>query len=77
MEGMLCDLMRAPRPRFVIVSQRRKLSLSMCGICGFVTTENTPIEESLLEAMVARLEHRGPDDGGGFGAQNMTQWLSV
>jgi len=36
----------------------------MCGICGFVTTGREPLEPSLLDSMTARLEHRGPDDGG-------------
>jgi asparagine synthase (glutamine-hydrolysing) len=35
----------------------------MCGICGYVTDEREAPGRSLLEAMTARLEHRGPDDG--------------
>src|SRR5437867_4792857 len=37
----------------------------MCGICGAVSTDRSaPIDEGLLEAMLARLAHRGPDGQG-------------
>lgn len=37
----------------------------MCGICGIVSTGPAP-DLSLLERMVARLRHRGPDGSGYF-----------
>ncbi|HYE15376.1 MAG TPA: asparagine synthase-related protein, partial [Pyrinomonadaceae bacterium] len=36
----------------------------MCGICGFLTSEETAPAAGVLEAMTERLHHRGPDDGG-------------
>jgi asparagine synthase (glutamine-hydrolysing) len=36
----------------------------MCGICGIVEHEGTPIDPALLSRMNARLLHRGPDEGG-------------
>ncbi len=37
----------------------------MCGIVGIRRFDGRPVEESLLRAMAARLQHRGPD-GDGF-----------
>ena len=37
----------------------------MCGICGFVKN-NAKAENSLINRMLAPLEHRGPDDEGTF-----------
>ncbi len=34
----------------------------MCGICGFIEKDNPPKKE-ILEAMMAALIHRGPDQG--------------
>lgn len=36
----------------------------MCGICGQVRADHSPIEQSALERMNARLSHRGPDGDG-------------
>lgn len=36
----------------------------MCGICGFVALPLGNDAEGILQAMVARLRHRGPDDAG-------------
>lgn len=36
----------------------------MCGICGKINLEGTPILQSLIEQMTASLSHRGPDDHG-------------
>jgi asparagine synthase (glutamine-hydrolysing) len=36
----------------------------MCGICGKINFDNTPVEESLLTRMTSCLTHRGPDDQG-------------
>ena len=36
----------------------------MCGIAGVVDNSGTGVDKSLLEAMAARMEHRGPDDQG-------------
>ena len=39
----------------------------MCGICGAAWTDPALAPgESTLAAMVARLEHRGPDDSGTY-----------
>lgn len=39
----------------------------MCGICGAAWTDDgRPISEPELDAMVARLVHRGPDDAGTY-----------
>ena len=38
----------------------------MCGIAGFVSLAGRPAERSRLEAMIATLVHRGPDDRGTF-----------
>jgi asparagine synthase (glutamine-hydrolysing) len=37
----------------------------MCGICGFVSGGPAP-ERSLIESMIGRLSHRGPDGSGWF-----------
>jgi asparagine synthase (glutamine-hydrolysing) len=37
----------------------------MCGICGFVSAGGPP-ERSLIERMVGRLSHRGPDGSGWY-----------
>lgn len=37
----------------------------MCGICGFIEKDNPPKKE-ILEAMMAALIHRGPDQGRSF-----------
>ena len=44
----------------------------MCGICGKINFDGTPVGESLLREMASTLSHRGPDDegfycGGGTG----------
>lgn len=36
----------------------------MCGICGKLNFDNTPVEESLIREMASSLAHRGPDDEG-------------
>ena len=42
----------------------------MCGIAGIVDSSGAGIEKGLLEAMAARMEHRGPDDQGIFLSDN-------
>ncbi len=37
----------------------------MCGICGFIEKDNPP-KKQILEAMMAALVHRGPDQGQSF-----------
>ena len=37
----------------------------MCGIAGIISYENRP-DPAALDTMVDLLEHRGPDDRGGF-----------
>src|SRR4051794_26679056 len=40
---------------------------SMCGICGAAWTgAGRALGESHLAAMMARIEHRGPDDSGAY-----------
>ena len=36
----------------------------MCGIAGFVNRDGEPASEGLVRAMIATIEHRGPDDDG-------------
>lgn len=36
----------------------------MCGITGFIHSENRPIDENILKSMILALKHRGPDDTG-------------
>lgn len=36
----------------------------MCGIAGIINFDGAPVESSHLQAMIARLRHRGPDDCG-------------
>jgi asparagine synthase (glutamine-hydrolysing) len=38
----------------------------MCGICGEICLTGAKVDDSTLEAMVASLRHRGPDDEGIF-----------
>lgn len=38
----------------------------MCGICGIVSRNHSPIDENWLGAMNATMKHRGPDDGGHY-----------
>ena len=38
----------------------------MCGIFGYFDFHKNVIEDSILEAMGKRIEHRGPDDHGIF-----------
>jgi asparagine synthase (glutamine-hydrolysing) len=38
----------------------------MCGICGQICFTDAKLDASILEAMVASLRHRGPDDEGIF-----------
>jgi len=36
----------------------------MCGICGRINLDGTPVDRGLLQRMIAVLAHRGPDDEG-------------
>jgi asparagine synthase (glutamine-hydrolysing) len=38
----------------------------MCGIAGQLNLDGAPVELSVLDEMLARLAHRGPDDSGHF-----------
>lgn len=40
------------------------LLLDMCGICGKLDFTGAPVDEGLLQRMMERLAHRGPDDSG-------------
>ena len=36
----------------------------MCGLAGIVDSRGKPVSEELLQAMAAKLVHRGPNDEG-------------
>ena len=38
----------------------------MCGICGVVNHNGNPVKEMVLQTMMKRMKHRGPDDEGTF-----------
>jgi asparagine synthase (glutamine-hydrolysing) len=45
---------------------------SMCGICGVFNFDRLqPVDRDVLEAMNARIVHRGPDDAGFYIAENV------
>jgi len=43
----------------------------MCGICGIINLNNSPVEESKLRPMMAAMKHRGPNDEGVFVEDNV------
>lgn len=43
----------------------------MCGICGKINLEGSPVDEPLLRRMTSALTHRGPDDEGVYLKQNV------
>lgn len=43
----------------------------MCGICGFVNLDGTPVDGTVLARMNGRLRHRGPDSEGYFISGNV------
>lgn len=36
----------------------------MCGIAGYISLNDTPVDESVLQRMTDQVAHRGPDDAG-------------
>ena len=38
----------------------------MCGICGIVNFNNSPVQEDSIHKMMCIQKHRGPDDEGVF-----------
>ncbi len=38
----------------------------MCGICGMLQLNGTPVDQGLLRRLTTVLSHRGPDDEGFF-----------
>ena len=36
----------------------------MCGICGIINFDGSPVDPAILEGMRDMLAHRGPDDRG-------------
>ncbi|MCB9059512.1 MAG: asparagine synthase (glutamine-hydrolyzing) [Calditrichae bacterium] len=42
----------------------------MCGIAGFIHSENRPINKNILTSMIRTLNHRGPDDTGFYYGKN-------
>lgn len=43
----------------------------MCGICGIIHFDNTPVSVGAVQQMMQRLKHRGPDDEGYYLNQNV------
>lgn len=43
----------------------------MCGICGIVRFDNSPVQERPLRLMMRKMKHRGPDDEGIFIENNV------
>lgn len=43
----------------------------MCGICGIVRFDNSPVQETPLHLMMRKMKHRGPDDEGIFIENNV------
>jgi len=43
----------------------------MCGICGIVNFRPQPVEKSVLQSMMKRMKHRGPDDEGTYLEENI------
>ncbi len=43
----------------------------MCGICGKLNFDGSPVETRLIESMTSVLQHRGPDDYGVFLKDNI------
>src|SRR6266545_4830232 len=38
----------------------------MCGVCGLLSLDGSPVEAGVVEEMNQTLFHRGPDSGGAF-----------
>ncbi|MEK7441448.1 MAG: hypothetical protein AABZ78_11670, partial [Chloroflexota bacterium] len=47
-----------------ISNQQSAISNPMCGICGVIHFDNSPVAKHDLERMVKTIHHRGPDDCG-------------
>ncbi|MFC2081487.1 asparagine synthase (glutamine-hydrolyzing) [Bacteroidota bacterium] len=43
----------------------------MCGICGIVHFDKTPVREDNIRLMMKTMKHRGPDDEGVFGGEGI------
>ena len=43
----------------------------MCGICGIIRFDNSPVEEAPIRKMMSIMKHRGPDDEGVFIENNL------
>ena len=43
----------------------------MCGICGIVNFNNLPVEKTLINKMMQKMKHRGPNDEGLFVDHNV------
>lgn len=43
----------------------------MCGICGIISINKNPVQETSIRNMMRLLKHRGPDDEGVFIEQNV------
>lgn len=43
----------------------------MCGICGEIRFDQSVVNETLIESMMAKLERRGPDAAGRFAAGSL------
>jgi asparagine synthase (glutamine-hydrolysing) len=43
----------------------------MCGICGKLNIDGTPVDGTLIRRMAGTLAHRGPDDEGVYAKGNV------
>ena len=43
----------------------------MCGICGIIKFDNSPVEPEKIQKMMKLMKHRGPDDEGVFVEENV------
>jgi asparagine synthase (glutamine-hydrolysing) len=43
----------------------------MCGICGIINQNNKPVSPQIIQIMMNRMKHRGPDDEGIFSECNV------
>ena len=43
----------------------------MCGICGIINFNNSPVDNVQISNMMRTMKHRGPDDEGSFVKENI------
>ena len=47
----------------------------MCGICGFMNRLGKNENEIIIEKMLSKITHRGPDGKGAFVKDELAVWL--